>query len=186
VHVIYGIEKLRATKVRLAEGNRGGGNSAANEACTGWVLAGATVRTSCGASVSAVDTREDDARNSRFRKLRKTWLAREARLRHVGSMTGYENAAQAAGQLQGRLLELQFPISLDIEAEIRAARIGNPADSVRFRIEGLAYSPGPFGRLYGYPSSVSFPSAGQWVIVATAGNDWGCFVLDVAPRANGN
>jgi hypothetical protein len=69
---------------------------------------------------------------------------------------------------------------------VRAARVGNPADSVRFRIEGYAYSPGPSGRLYGYRSDVSFPSAGQWVIVATAGNDWGCFVLDVAPRANGN
>jgi hypothetical protein len=64
---------------------------------------------------------------------------------------------------------------------VRAARIGNGADSVRFRVEGLAYSPGPSGRLYGYPSEVSLPSAGQWVIVATAGNDWGCFVLDVAP-----
>ena len=65
---------------------------------------------------------------------------------------------------------------------IRAARVGNPADSVRFRVEGLTHSgadrPPP---LYGYRSDVSFPSAGQWVIVATAGNDWGCFVLDVAP-----
>jgi len=69
---------------------------------------------------------------------------------------------------------------------VRAARIGSPADSVRFRVEGLAYSPGPSGRLYGYPSEVSFPSAGQWVIVATAGNDWGCFVLDVAAHTDGN
>jgi hypothetical protein len=65
---------------------------------------------------------------------------------------------------------------------VRAARVGNPADSVSFRVEGLAHGgadrPPP---LYGYPSEVSLPSAGQWVIVATAGNDWGCFVLDVAP-----
>ena len=64
---------------------------------------------------------------------------------------------------------------------VRAARIGSPADSVRFRIDGLAKGTGPTVPLYGYPSEVSFPSAGQWVIVATAGNDWGCFVLDVAP-----
>ncbi|HEV8445479.1 MAG TPA: hypothetical protein VGQ44_01620 [Gemmatimonadaceae bacterium] len=64
---------------------------------------------------------------------------------------------------------------------VRAARIGSPADSVRFRIDGLAKGTGPSVPLYGYPSEVSFPSAGQWVIVATAGNDWGCFVLDVAP-----
>lgn len=64
---------------------------------------------------------------------------------------------------------------------VRAARIGSPADSVRFHIDGLAKGTGPSVPLYGYPSEVSFPSAGQWVIVATAGNDWGCFVLDVAP-----
>ncbi len=64
---------------------------------------------------------------------------------------------------------------------VRAARVGNATDTLRFRVEGLAYSPGPDGRLYGYPSLVSFPSAGQWVVVATAGNDWGCFVVDVAP-----
>ena len=66
---------------------------------------------------------------------------------------------------------------------VRAARIDNPADSVRFRVEGLAYAPRPSGRLYGYPSLVSFPSAGQWIVVATAGNDWGCFVVDVAPQS---
>jgi len=68
---------------------------------------------------------------------------------------------------------------------VLAARVGNPADSVRFRIDDMARGAEPSGPLYGYPSLVSFPSAGQWVIVATAGNDWGCFVLDVAPRANG-
>ena len=70
---------------------------------------------------------------------------------------------------------------------VRAARVGNAADSVRLRIEGLTHGTSRGSEpLYGYPSLVSFPSAGQWVIVATAGNDWGCFVLDVAPRANGH
>jgi hypothetical protein len=70
---------------------------------------------------------------------------------------------------------------------VRAARIGNAADSVRLRIEGLTHgTSGESEPLYGYPSEVSFPSAGQWVIVATAGNDWGCFVLDVAPHTDGN
>jgi hypothetical protein len=69
---------------------------------------------------------------------------------------------------------------------VRAARIGNSADSVRFRIEGLAHGEDRSGPLYGYPSEVSLPSAGKWLVVATAGNDWGCFVLDVAPRAHGH
>ncbi len=66
---------------------------------------------------------------------------------------------------------------------VRAARVGNPSDSIHFRVDGLARGAGGSTPLYGYPSLVSLPTAGQWVIVATAGNDWGCFVLDVAPRS---
>jgi hypothetical protein len=63
---------------------------------------------------------------------------------------------------------------------VRAARVGNPADSVHFNIEHLVHGGGGPTPLYGYQSLVSFPSAGQWVVVATAGNDWGCFLFDVA------
>jgi len=95
-----------------------------------------------------------------------------------GARQRCRDAGRGVGELQIR------PVGA--ERRSPAARIGSPADSVRFRVEGLAYSPGASGRLYGYPSEVSFPSAGQWVIVATAGNDWGCFVLDVAPHTAGN
>jgi hypothetical protein len=66
---------------------------------------------------------------------------------------------------------------------IRAARIDSAADSVRLRVAGLARSLFRGGPLYGYPSLVSLPSGGRWLVVATAGGDWGCFVLDVRPRA---
>jgi hypothetical protein len=59
---------------------------------------------------------------------------------------------------------------------LRADRIGHPADSIRLTIRSIAGS----SRMYGYPSTVSFRSAGQWLVVATAGDDWGCFVLDVS------
>jgi hypothetical protein len=64
-----------------------------------------------------------------------------------------------------------------IDLVLRATRIGHPADSLRRTIPGIVTGGG--GRMNGYPSSVSFPSAGQWLVVATAGDDWGCFVLDV-------
>ncbi len=102
---------------------------------------------------------------------------------------GFSKASWGGFQAVKEQKVLWLPLhgsSSRIPLVVRAARIDNPADSVRFRVEGLAYEPGSSGRLYGYPSLVSFPSAGQWVIVATAGNDWGCFVLDVAPRADGN
>lgn len=69
---------------------------------------------------------------------------------------------------------------------LHAVRIGNPGDSVRFHIDGLAKGGGRPEPLYGYPSEVSFPTAGQWLVVATAGNDWGCFVFDVEPLRGGN
>ena len=40
--------------------------------------------------------------------------------------------------------------------------------------------PTPDGERWQVPSTVFFPSAGQWLVVATAKDDWGCFVLDVA------
>lgn len=61
---------------------------------------------------------------------------------------------------------------------VRAARVGNPADSIHFRIDHITHG----GESeWGYPRDVSFPTAGQWLVVATAGNDWGCFLLDVDP-----
>ena len=63
---------------------------------------------------------------------------------------------------------------------VRAVRIGHPADSVRFSFVGLARGGEITGPTYGYPSEVLIPNAGQWLVVATAKDDWGCFVLDVA------
>jgi hypothetical protein len=60
---------------------------------------------------------------------------------------------------------------------IRAHHLGEPADSVRLMVARIAHGG---GYVYGYPSLVSFPSSGRWLVVATAGEDWGCFVLDVA------
>ena len=63
---------------------------------------------------------------------------------------------------------------------IRAVRLGHTADSLRQTVARLAHSPTELG----YPSSVSFPSPGEWLVVATAGADWGCFVFTVEPRSD--
>jgi hypothetical protein len=62
---------------------------------------------------------------------------------------------------------------------IRAVRLNDPADSLRLSVPHWAYSPGS-KRESGFPSLVRFPTAGDWLMVGTAGPDWGCFVLTVA------
>ena len=58
---------------------------------------------------------------------------------------------------------------------IRAVRVGHPADSLRQTVSRLTGGP----RQFGFPSEVTFPTAGQWLVVASSGDDWGCFLLDV-------
>lgn len=63
---------------------------------------------------------------------------------------------------------------------LRAVHVGHRTDSLRRSVAGLAHA----GPEYGYPSTVLFPNPGQWLVIATAGDDWGCFVLDVAERTD--
>lgn len=59
---------------------------------------------------------------------------------------------------------------------IRAVRVGHPADSLRQIATGLTGGP----REFGFPSEVTFPTAGQWLVIASTDEDWGCFLLGVA------
>jgi len=63
---------------------------------------------------------------------------------------------------------------------IRAVRIDSPADSLRLSIPNWGYSPGA-KQESAFPSTVQFPTSGSWLVIATAGSDWGCFVLTVQP-----
>ncbi|HXT15022.1 MAG TPA: hypothetical protein VN706_05295 [Gemmatimonadaceae bacterium] len=80
---------------------------------------------------------------------------------------------------EDKFLWLPLHGSADLKAPlvIRADRVGEPADSLRLTIAHVARGG---GHMYGYPSLVSFPTPGRWLVVATAGSDWGCFILDVS------
>jgi hypothetical protein len=54
---------------------------------------------------------------------------------------------------------------------LRAVHLGDPPDSLRNTIPGVTRG--------GFPSSIRFPEPGQWLVIATTGADWGCFVLKV-------
>lgn len=79
-------------------------------------------------------------------------------------------------------MPLHNPIEYPDTLLIRAARVGHPTDSFRKVVSHAAYSPGSKTNS-GFPSDVRFPTAGKWLVVATAGNDWGCFLLTVADSA---
>lgn len=63
---------------------------------------------------------------------------------------------------------------------IRAVRLGDASDTLRLSVPHWAWATGAPKTESGFPSLVRFPSPGNWLVVATAGPDWGCFVLNVA------
>ncbi len=63
---------------------------------------------------------------------------------------------------------------------VRAGRLGSPADTVRITRSGWAWQMGHPRTDSGFPSTVTLPSAGTWLLIATAGMDWGCFEVTVS------
>ena len=65
---------------------------------------------------------------------------------------------------------------------VRAVRLGHSSDTLRLAVAHAAY-PGIKMKYTeaGYPSGFNFPSPGEWLMVATSGTDWGCFLLTIAP-----
>lgn len=85
----------------------------------------------------------------------------------------------ANGEYKVLWLPLHTPRDIRETLLLRATRVGQSADSIRIRIPA-AGTPGAPRSASGFPSLVTFPKAGQWVVVATAGNDWGCFLFKIS------
>lgn len=64
---------------------------------------------------------------------------------------------------------------------VRAALLGSdaqPGDTVRFTSMKPAYSASGLA-YYFFPSAFMLPTAGNWLVVATSGLDWGCMIMPV-------
>ena len=61
----------------------------------------------------------------------------------------------------------------------RAARLGAPGDTMRFTLTNWAWPVGELKSESFFPSGTIFPRVGTWMVVVTAGDDWGCVIFDV-------
>ena len=67
---------------------------------------------------------------------------------------------------------------------VRGRNLSSPTDTVLFRStqiawQGVAGAPPDHAtsRSYFFPSGFSVPSPGRWVVIATSGRNWGCFIV---------
>jgi hypothetical protein len=81
-----------------------------------------------------------------------------------------ENAPQMALQVRGQLMgDPAAPVVINSGLG-RATRPGEPPRDDQFF----------------FPSGVTFSKPGEWVMVATSGRNWGCFVFEVVQATSGS
>jgi hypothetical protein len=69
---------------------------------------------------------------------------------------------------------------------VRGRRLTTPSDTLRFTTGTIASPTAPGGprllpaeRKYFFPSGIVIPRRGRWLLIATSGANWGCFILTV-------
>lgn len=67
------------------------------------------------------------------------------------------------------------PLDGSVLLTLRAGKMDNPEKTVTrtFTEIANARTDTPF-----FPTTILFPEKGDWLVVATAGNNWGCFIID--------
>jgi hypothetical protein len=69
---------------------------------------------------------------------------------------------------------------------VRGRSLTTPSDTMRFTTSTVAESgrdrgplPADVPREFFFPSGITIPQAGRWLLLATSGANWGCFLLTV-------
>jgi hypothetical protein len=100
-------------------------------------------------------------------------------VRSGGILIGGEISGPPAGREVKIWWEPMHPAE-SFSLVVRGAKLGPASDTLRYANAGWAVGGSPKVGLTGpifYASGIAFPSAGQWLLIATSGPDWGCFLL---------
>jgi len=67
------------------------------------------------------------------------------------------------------------PLNGNVQLMLRATKMNQPEKTVTHTFVDIAneHAEEPF-----FPTTVLFPENGDWLVVATAGNNWGCFIIE--------
>jgi hypothetical protein len=109
----------------------------------------------------------------------------------IGGQVGAGFPASAGRQSKIWWAPYHNPETYGTTLLVRGAHLGVPGDTFRFEQPHDAWPAPAFGRLETttaserkrdsfFPSGITIPHAGRWLLIATAGDDWGCFILPAA------
>ena len=119
---------------------------------------------------------------------RKCVVAREGIVRSGEFVVGWQNQPKRlliAGQ-RAKIWWVPLHASKQMPPlEIRGWNISNPSDSLAQNISGVAVTSGlgpgdtPKEKNYFFPTGVTFSRSGRWLVTASTGANWGCFIFPV-------
>jgi hypothetical protein len=109
----------------------------------------------------------------------------------IGGQVGVGMPASAGRQSKIWWAPYHNPETYGTTLLVRGAHLGVPGDTFRYEQLHDAWPAPAFGRVQTtsdserkrdsfFPSGITIPHAGRWLLVATAGDDWGCFILPAA------
>jgi hypothetical protein len=102
----------------------------------------------------------------------------------TGSLGGYlyMNAALHAGR-RGAMLWYPDHAAADMPAlVVRGRSLTDPRDTLRHIANAVTWSSlglRPQESTQVFPSGIAFPHPGRWLLIATSGVNWGCFIVTV-------
>jgi hypothetical protein len=103
----------------------------------------------------------------------------------IGGQVGAGSPANVGWQSKIWWAPYHNPFEYGTKLLVRGARLGHPGDTIRYERPDYAVPASGLlpTRTSGkktdsfFPSGITLPRSGRWLLIATAGDDWGCFII---------